>query len=95
MQRVLGILAALTLSMPAHAQENADLIAIAEAQGACGVFGVASANRAPDGSITVVCNEDATAFAPLLGGLAPTLGIGLATALAAALAGGNSTPNTQ
>lgn len=80
---------------PVAAQNANDLIAIAEAQGACGPFGVATAVLDADGALRVTCNEDATAFVPLLGGLAPVLGLGAAATVAAALAGGNATPDTR
>ncbi len=77
------------------AQDTADLIAVAEGQGACGPFGVATAVLGADGALRVTCNDDATAFVPLLGGLAPVLGLGAAATVAAALAGGNATPDTR
>ncbi len=81
--------------LPALAQDAPDLIAIAQSQGACGPFGVATAVLDAEGVLRVTCNEDATAFVPLLGGLAPVLGLGAAATVAAALAGGNATPDTQ
>ncbi len=81
--------------LPVSAQDAPDLIAIAQSQGACGPFGVATAVLDAEGALRVTCNEDATAFVPLLGGLAPVLGLGAAATVAAALAGGNATPDTQ
>ncbi len=78
-----------------HAQDATDPVAIAEAQGVCGPFGVQSATVDADGTIRAVCSEDATAFAPLLGGLGPALGAGTAAVVAAAIANGNTTPDTQ
>lgn len=78
-----------------HAQEVPDPIVIAEAQGACTPFGVATARFDDAGVLLVTCEDDATAFVPLLGGLAPLLGAAGAAAVAAAVAGGNSTPDTQ
>lgn len=83
-----------TVPSPGLAQD-ADVIAAAEASGACGPFGVASAAVDVEGRIRVICNEDATAFVPLLGGLAPALGLGAAATVLSALAGGNSTPDTR
>ena len=77
------------------AQSLTTPIAIAEAQGTCGPFGVASAVLDSEGVIRVTCNEDATAFVPLLGGLGPVLGLGVAATVAGAIAGGNSTPDTR
>ncbi|WP_296423055.1 hypothetical protein [Yoonia sp.] len=78
-----------------QAQEIVDPIAIVQASGVCAPFGVASATAAPDGTIRAVCNDDATAFVPLLGGLGPVLGAGAAVAVASAVSGGNATPDTQ
>lgn len=88
---VVGVL----LSTALHAQESPDLRVVAEMQGACVPFGVASARLGGDGTIRVVCNADATAFAPLLGGLGPALGAGAAAMAVAAISNGNATPDTQ
>ena len=77
------------------AQSIPEAIAIAEAQGVCGPFGVASAIIDAEGIIQATCNEDVTGFVPLLGGLGPALGLGAIATFAAAIADGNSTPDTQ
>lgn len=95
MQKLLALLA---IGLPmgfAHAQQLQDPVAIAEAQGVCVPFGVADARFDAAGVLQVTCEDDATAFVPLLGGLAPLLGAGGIAALAAAISGGNSTPDTQ
>jgi len=81
----------------AEAQNAQDPIALAlaQAQGLCVPFGVAYAGFDAAGVLQVTCEDDATAFVPLLGGLAPLLGAGGVAAMAAAIAGGNSTPDTQ
>jgi hypothetical protein len=81
--------------LPLSAQGAPDLVAIAEAQGACVPFGVATAVLDSEGALRVTCNEDATAFVPLIGGLGPVLGLGAAATVASAIAGGNATPDTQ
>lgn len=81
--------------LPLSAQGVPDLVALAEAQGACVPFGVATAVLDSDGALRVTCNEDATAFVPLLGGLGPLLGLGAAATVASAIAGGNATPDTR
>lgn len=93
--RLSMILAMSVIASVAHTQAVTDPVAIAEAQGVCGPFGVQSATIDVDGTIRAICNEDATAFAPLLGGLGPALGAGAAAAVAAAIANGNATPDTQ
>lgn len=70
-------------------------IVLAQQSGVCAPFGVATATVTADGTIRATCNEDATAFVPLLGALAPALGAGAAVAVAAALSGVNTTPDTQ
>lgn len=92
---LVGVLCGALIASALHAQTIGGPIDVAEAQGVCGVFGVASATLDSDGAIRVVCNEDATAFAPLLGGLGPALGAGAAVVVAAAVANGNATPDTQ
>lgn len=92
---VIGTIILGVLASQVSAQSAIDPVAVAEAQGVCAPFGVASATLTPDGAIRAVCNEDATAFVPLLGGLGPALGVGAAAAVAAAVAGGNATPDTQ
>lgn len=77
------------------AQSTFDPVAVAEAQGVCAPFGVNTAVMDAQGVIRVTCNEDATAFVPLLGGLAPVLGLSAVATAAAAIAGGNATPDTQ
>ena len=76
-----------------------DPMAIATATGVCGPAGVASATALPGGQVEVVCNSDATAFVPLIGGLGPAaLGLGAAALAAAVLSGtdgGGTTPDTQ
>lgn len=79
----------------AFAQSAQGPVLIAQQSGVCMPFGVATATVAADGTIRAICNEDATAFVPLLGALAPTLGAGVAVAVAAALSGGNATPDTR
>ena len=78
-----------------NAQQALGPTALAQAQGVCVPFGVASARFDDAGVLRVICAEDATAFVPVLGGLAPLLGAGGIAVLAAAVAGGNSTPDTQ
>ncbi|PUB12117.1 hypothetical protein DFP92_11193 [Yoonia sediminilitoris] len=90
-----GLAAILLMCGSASAQTLQDPIAIAEAQGACAPFGVKTAIFDDQGSIRVTCNEDATAFVPLLGGLAPLVGLGAVATVAAAISGGNATPNTR
>ncbi|MBE0412425.1 hypothetical protein [Yoonia sp.] len=77
------------------AQTVPDPVAVAEENGICAPFGVASASLAADGTVQAVCNTDATAFVPLLGALGPALTAGAAVAVAAAVSGGNATPDTQ
>ena len=77
------------------AQTVADPVALAQASGVCVPYGVASATMDADGTIRAICNEDVTAFVPLLGALGPALGAGAAVALAAVVADGNATPDTQ
>ncbi|WP_439156175.1 hypothetical protein [Yoonia sp.] len=77
------------------AQPVADPVATAQASGVCAPFGVAAAAIAADGTIRATCNEDATAFVPLIGALAPVLGAGAGLALAAVVSAGNATPDTQ
>lgn len=95
MIRVLMTLLVIVWAQGVTAQSvlNPELQDIADST--CAPFGVVAAEIAPDGILRVTCNEDATAFVPLLGGLAPALGLGAAAAAAAALAGGNATPDTQ
>lgn len=93
-KRMLSFLMCLSAGAAA-AQQTLDPIAIAQAQGVCVPFGVASAQFDDAGVLRVICEEDATAFVPVLGGLAPLLGAGGIAALAAAVAAGNSTPDTQ
>ncbi len=95
MQKLLVFLLVCLPKGGVHAQDTQDPIAIAEAQGACVPFGVATARFDDAGVLFVTCEEDATAFVPLLGGLAPLLGAAGAAAIAASVAGGNSTPDTQ
>lgn len=92
---ICGTVVCAAIATGVQAQPAFDPVAIAEAQGVCAPFGVASASMDADGTIRAVCNEDATAFAPLLGGLGPALGAGAAVAVAAAVANGNATPDTQ
>ena len=71
---------------------------LATASGVCGDPGVETAEFVTPEEISVTCNEDATGFVPLAGGLAPLLlgGAAAAAALAAtAGGGGSSTPDTQ
>lgn len=95
MQKLLAVVLTCLPMGVLHAQDLLDPIAIAEAQGACVPFGVATARFDDAGVLLVTCEDDATAFVPLLGGLAPLLGAAGAAAVAAAVAGGNSTPDTQ
>lgn len=93
---MLGSIFLLSVWMNASlAQPLIDPLAVAQASGVCAPFGVASASLKADGTIRATCNEDATAFVPLLGALGPVLGAGTALALAAAVSGGNATPDTQ
>ena len=77
------------------AQQVVDLVAVAQASGVCAPYGVASAVALADGSISATCNDDATAFVPLIGALGPALGAGAAAAVGSAVSGGNATPDTQ
>lgn len=79
----------------ALAQSAIDPVALAEQSGVCAPFGVATATVTADGTVQAVCADDATAFVPLLGAMGPALGAGAAVAFAAALSGGNATPDTQ
>ncbi|MEJ6403691.1 hypothetical protein [Yoonia sp. 2307UL14-13] len=81
-------------ALPCLAQDRPDPALVAATQGVCEPFGVAAARYAPDGHIAVTCNEDATAFVPILGGVAPALGLAAAV-LAQSIAGGNATPDTR
>jgi len=81
----------------AQTQSQADLIALATANGACPDTSVATAVlNAEDNTLAVTCNEDVVAFVPLLGGFAPVLGLGAAAAAGvAALANSGSTSDSQ
>lgn len=76
----------------ANAEPDDALVAKAQAQGACDPYGVADAVLDTQGRIVVTCYEEATAFVPLLGGLGPAFGLGVA---AAAIANGHATPHTR
>ena len=91
----LGSLIAMMFPFALPAEQPVTPVSIAEASGACGPFGVASAVLNAEGVISVTCNEDATAFVPLLGGLGPILGLGVAATVVGAIADGNSTPDTR
>lgn len=103
MNRFLIAAAAAVIASPLVAQTDlatSDQSAFdqATAAGVCGAAGVATAVFVNPAEISVTCNEDeATAFVPLLGGLAPLLlGGAAAVALAATAAGdGGTTPDTQ
>ncbi|WP_341366851.1 hypothetical protein [Yoonia sp. BS5-3] len=95
MSRLLPLCLVCLQTGPIAAQQLPDPVALAEAQGVCVPFGVASARFDDAGVLRVTCADDATAFVPILGGLAPLLGAGGVAAIAAAIAGGNSTPDTQ
>lgn len=90
-----GTLALAFFAVASLAQTVDEAIEIAQSQGVCDPFGVASASVGVDGTIFAKCNEDVTAIVPLLGGLAPVLGLGATAAVASALQGGNATPDTQ
>ncbi|WP_373635233.1 hypothetical protein [Yoonia sp. SS1-5] len=77
------------------AQDLQDPTIVARLNAACEPLGVAGAVVSEPGVIRVTCGEDATAFVPLLGGLAPLVGAGVVTAIASGLTGGNTTPDTQ
>lgn len=94
MRIIVGILL-IFCPLVAAAQDVQDPIAMAQAQGLCVPFGVAEARFDAAGVLQVTCEDDATAFVPLLGGFAPLIGAGGFAALAAAISGGNSTPDTQ
>lgn len=67
---------------------------IATESGICGDAGVAAAIFNAESIVEATCN-DATAFLPLAGGLAPLLGLGAGVLALAATAGGSATPDTQ
>jgi hypothetical protein len=66
------------------------LFAIPEVQAACVPYGVADAAYDGQGRIVVTCNEDATAFVPVLGGFGPMLSL-----VASMVVAGNTTPHTH
>ena len=68
---------------------------LAAQSGACGNRGVASASIRSDGALVVTCNEDASAFVPLAGGLAPALGAAALAALLGAISDGSTTSDTR
>lgn len=69
------------------------LILAAERSGVCGEFGVATAVLNDANQISAVCNDDAVAFLPLLGGQALAGLLGL-TAVLAGAGGGSPTGAT-
>jgi hypothetical protein len=72
------------------ADPREDLIAMPQVQAACVPYGVADAAYDGQGRILVTCNEDATAFVPVLGGFGRVLSL-----LASMVVAGNTTPHTH
>ena len=72
------------------AETQNDLVSIPQVQAVCEPYGVAEAVYDAQGRILVTCNEDATAFVPVLGGLGPVLGL-----VASMVVAGNTTPHTH
>ena len=95
MHKLLAAICLTSIGSVSFGQSLVDPVAIAEAQGVCAPAPVATATLDVEGVIRATCAEDATAFVPLLGGLAPVLGLGAAATAISALSGGNSTPDTQ
>ncbi len=85
----------LTKAVGLSAQNATSPLILAEAERVCAPFGVASVRLENDVGAVVVCNEDATAFVPLLGALGPVIGLGVAATIARAISDGNATPDTR
>lgn len=87
------VVLAAAVAAPALALTKEDAIRIATEKGVCDPLVVTDASLVEGGKIKATCGE-ATGFVPLLGGLAPALGIGAAGVAAVAAAGGSSGTTT-
>ena len=85
---------AVTLSLPVAAMaQTIDPLQVAIESGVCGDLGVLSASFTDTNTITAICNEDAEAFLPLVGGLAP-VAAALGGIIIVAAAGGGDGPSS-
>lgn len=105
--RILAVLAAGAVALPAFAQSrtSAEAMRIAKESQMCGDVEIIRAEWRRHGNIGVLCEGaaavppgdmgQATNFVPLIGGLGPLLGLGGGAVIVGALGGGSSTSDTQ